>query len=151
MRISEAELSACTTLWQQAETTLADTPFRHQDDIYHTHTNAPHTPTPLHTSTHTIMTDILYNDKQNEKTIFKNKMRTFVCSYMNWSGGEKTTTTKGGGGGVKKKKKVVNSTRCSQAVTHPSTNWARRCLTSVIGREPVLSTWYGRWRQTVQM
>ena len=32
----------------------------------------------------------------------------------------------------------------SQAVTHPSTNQARRCLTSVIGREPVLSTWYGR-------
>ncbi len=32
----------------------------------------------------------------------------------------------------------------SQAVTHPSTNQARRCLTSVIRREPVLSTWYGR-------
>ena len=28
--------------------------------------------------------------------------------------------------------------------THPSTNHDRRCLTSVIGREPVLSTWYGR-------
>ena len=28
----------------------------------------------------------------------------------------------------------------SQAVTHPSTNQARRCLTSVIGREPVYST-----------
>ena len=40
----------------------------------------------------------------------------------------------------------ANSTRGSQAVTHPSTNRARRCLTSVIGREPVLSTWYGRWR-----
>ena len=38
----------------------------------------------------------------------------------------------------------VYSTRYSQAVTHPSTNRARRCLTSVIGREPVLSTWYGR-------
>ena len=36
------------------------------------------------------------------------------------------------------------STRCSQAVTHPSTIRARRCLTSVIGREPVFSTWYGR-------
>ncbi|KAF0772813.1 Uncharacterized protein FWK35_00003631 [Aphis craccivora] len=35
---------------------------------------------------------------------------------------------------------------CSQAVTHPSTNYARRCLTSVIGRELVYSTWYGRWR-----
>ena len=34
----------------------------------------------------------------------------------------------------------VYGTRYSQAVTHPSTNRARRCLTSVIGREPVLST-----------
>ena len=41
----------------------------------------------------------------------------------------------------------VYGTRYSQAVTHPSTNRARRCLTSVIGREPVLSTWYGRRRQ----
>ncbi|ESO83859.1 hypothetical protein LOTGIDRAFT_72167, partial [Lottia gigantea] len=40
--------------------------------------------------------------------------------------------------------KGVYSTWCSQAVTHPSTNRARRCLTSVIGRELVLSTWYGR-------
>ena len=44
----------------------------------------------------------------------------------------------------KKKKKIkktkVYSTRYSQAVTHPSTNRARRCLTSVIGREPVFST-----------
>ena len=29
-------------------------------------------------------------------------------------------------------------------LSHPSTNWARRCLTSVIGREPVYSAWYGR-------
>ena len=36
------------------------------------------------------------------------------------------------------------NTRDSQAVTHPSTNRARRCLTSVIRREPVYSTWYGR-------
>ena len=32
----------------------------------------------------------------------------------------------------------------SQAVTHPSTNETRCCLTAVIGRELVLSTWYGR-------
>ena len=36
------------------------------------------------------------------------------------------------------------NTWCSQAVSHPSTNQALRCLTSVIGREPVHSTWYGR-------
>ena len=35
-------------------------------------------------------------------------------------------------------------TRYSQAVTHPSTNRALHCLTSVIGRERVLSMWYGR-------
>ena len=32
----------------------------------------------------------------------------------------------------------------SQAVPHPSTIPARRCLTSVIGRERVCSSWYGR-------
>ena len=44
------------------------------------------------------------------------------------------------------KNKKANSTWCSQAVTHPSTNQAQCCLTSVIGRELVLSTWYGRWQ-----
>ena len=48
--------------------------------------------------------------------------------------------------GLSKRKAKVYDTRYSQAVTHPSTNRARRCLTSVIGREPVLSTWYGRRR-----
>lgn len=43
-----------------------------------------------------------------------------------------------------KKKKNACSTGYSQAVTHPSTKPARRCLTSVIGREPVYSAWYGR-------
>ena len=37
-------------------------------------------------------------------------------------------------------------TRCSQAVPHPSTILARRCLTAVIGREQVCSSWYGRRR-----
>ena len=35
-------------------------------------------------------------------------------------------------------------TRCSQAVPHPSTILARRCLTAVIGREQVCSSWCGR-------
>ena len=35
---------------------------------------------------------------------------------------------------------------CSQAVTHRSSNHAQRCLTSVIGREPVFSTWFVMWR-----
>ena len=38
-------------------------------------------------------------------------------------------------------------TRGSQAVSHPSTNRARLSLTSVIGREPVLSQCYGRSRE----
>ena len=46
-----------------------------------------------------------------------------------------------------KKAQNAYGTRCSQAVTHPSTDRARRCLTSVIRREPVFSTWYGRKRQ----
>ena len=37
-------------------------------------------------------------------------------------------------------KPKVYSTQYSQAVTHPSTNWARRCLASVIGRELAFST-----------
>ena len=41
----------------------------------------------------------------------------------------------------------VHANAHANAVTHPSTNRARRCLTSVIGREPVFSTWYGRWRK----
>ena len=36
-------------------------------------------------------------------------------------------------------KKDANSTLYSQAVTHPSTNRAQCCLTSVIGRELVYS------------
>ena len=43
-----------------------------------------------------------------------------------------------------KTKAKAYDTRYSQAVSHPSTNRARCCLTSVIGREPVYSAWYGR-------
>ena len=49
----------------------------------------------------------------------------------------------------KGKRKIYN-TVYSQAVTHPSTNTAQCCLTSVIRRELVLSTWYGR-RQYTQL
>ena len=38
---------------------------------------------------------------------------------------------------------------CLQVVTHPSTNSAQCCLTAVIGRELVFSTWYGRRQDTV--
>ena len=41
-------------------------------------------------------------------------------------------------------KKGSYGTEYSQAVTHPSTNSAQCCLTTVIGRELVLSTWCGR-------
>ncbi|CAK8685390.1 unnamed protein product [Clavelina lepadiformis] len=36
--------------------------------------------------------------------------------------------------------------RNKKAVTHPSTNRARGCLTTDIERDPVYSTWYGRRR-----
>ena len=42
----------------------------------------------------------------------------------------------------KKVSKKVYNTGYSQAVTHPSTNPAQRCLTSGIGQELVLSAWY---------
>ena len=45
--------------------------------------------------------------------------------------------------------KSTNSTWCSQAITHPSTNHAQRCLTAVIRREPVFSTWYGRYKKSI--
>lgn len=41
-------------------------------------------------------------------------------------------------GGEQKSK----DTRCSQAVTHPTTNRARLCLASLIGREAAYSEWY---------
>ena len=47
----------------------------------------------------------------------------------------------------KNEEKACN-TRCSQAVTHLSTNRARRSLSSEIERDRKHSTWYGR-RQTL--
>lgn len=44
----------------------------------------------------------------------------------------------------KNNEKKAYSTWGSKAVAQPSTIQARRGLTSVIGREPVLSAWYGR-------
>ena len=46
------------------------------------------------------------------------------------------------------KQQNAYNTRYSQAVSHPSTNRALCCLTSVIGREPVYSAWYGRRQRT---
>ena len=45
--------------------------------------------------------------------------------------------------------KEAYDTGYSQAVTHPSTNPARQSLTSVIGREPVFSLWYGRRQEII--
>ena len=44
----------------------------------------------------------------------------------------------------KKGAKRDYDTWCSQVVSNPSTNQARRGLTSLIRREVVLSSWYGR-------
>ncbi|CAK9297578.1 unnamed protein product [Gordionus sp. m RMFG-2023] len=43
-----------------------------------------------------------------------------------------------------------NDTWDSQAVTHPSTNQAQRCLTSVFEREPVLSTDRHKYRVDIR-
>ena len=43
-----------------------------------------------------------------------------------------------------RRKKRDDDTWCSQVVSNPSTNQARRGLTSLIRREVVLSSWYGR-------
>ena len=51
----------------------------------------------------------------------------------------------------KKKKWQAYDTRYSQAVSHPSTDRALGCLTSVIGREPVYSAWCGRRRWLFEM
>ena len=45
----------------------------------------------------------------------------------------------------KREEKRDYDTWCSQVVSNPSTNQARRGLTSLIRREVVLSSWYGRY------
>ena len=68
----------------------------------------------------------------------------FVC-FVFWVIRTDSHTPKNNNLSIKiEEKNFAYSTRCSQAVTHPSTNRAQRCLTSVIGRELVCSTWYGR-------
>lgn len=62
------------------------------------------------------------------------------CLYAKFDG----SAVNGGKGKhiLKRQTLKAYSIRYSQAVTHPSTNGTRRCLTSLIGREPVFSTWY---------
>lgn len=45
------------------------------------------------------------------------------------------------------KEERISNTEHSQPIAHTSTNPVRRSLTSMIEREPVLSTWYGRRRR----
>ena len=48
-------------------------------------------------------------------------------------------------------KRETYSAWCFQAVTHQSTNHVRSCLTSVSGRQSVVSTWYGRRHESVSL
>ena len=48
---------------------------------------------------------------------------------------------------TRKKAKADSTLRSSQAVPHPSTDRALRCLTSEVKRDPVHSTRYGRRRK----
>ena len=67
----------------------------------------------------------LQNHRRSSRTIFRPGKRDFM---------------------VLEKGKNAYSTLDSQAVSDPSTKRARRCLTWLIGREAVFSTWYGRKR-----
>ena len=50
---------------------------------------------------------------------------------------------------TEREQKASSTPRDSQAVPHPSTNRALRCLTAEFGRDPVFSTRYGRWHQVL--
>ena len=65
----------------------------------------------------------LQNHRRSSRTIFRLGKRDFM---------------------VLEKGKNAYSTLDSQAVSDPSTKRAQRCLTWLIGREAVCSTWYGR-------
>ncbi len=68
---------------------------------------------------------------------------------MSFFGGERGTHNTFHFSQKKKEKKRIraNITGDSRLVTHDSTNPAQTRLTSVIGREPVHSRWYERWRK----
>ena len=75
--------------------------------------------------------------------------RALDCLSPRWAaprGGARGAAPRGGRGACSEKEKKASSTpRDSQAVPHPSTNRALRCLTAEFGRDPVFSTRYGRW------
>ena len=71
-------------------------------------------------------------------TIEKQKLRSCPLPSTLWTGLLVSTAQENISLKEEKKKGAYN-TRCSQAVTHPGTDLALLCLTSVIGREPVYS------------
>src|SRR5258705_428374 len=91
----------------------------------------------------TFVKENAYSREKNIFEMFQSELFFFFL-ISNWAFKPKRTQFNNGEG---KKEKDAKCTRCSQAVTHPGTDRARRCLTSVIGREPVHSTWYGPWRR----
>ena len=88
-------------------------------------------------------------------------VKASTTRFLHFGSGEKKTLNTFGNGVVgqkvarkdkkrpKRQNREANSIQCSQAVTHPSTDWTQHCLTSVIGRELVCSMWYGRWHLKV--
>ena len=77
-------------------------------------------------------------------------VKASTTRFLHFGSGEKKTLNTFGNGVVgqkvarkdntrPKQKREANSIQCSQAVTHPSTDWTQHWLTSVIGRELVCS------------
>ena len=67
-----------------------------------------------------------------------------INSPNNWNESESNNKAKRRLVSQSGNEKDAYNTRCSQAVTHPSTNQARRSLSSEIERDREHSTWYGR-------